>query len=294
MTISAEIIRDSIAHNGSRITTMALVMPRIILPEFNTHRVFSRNSQSSRAVSVIKIIEELDLHPFIPSAFNKNNKTMQGGEAMSVDEQELVEAVWLKARDNAILSAQDMIRLGVAKQYANRILEPFSWTRTLVTSTTWSNFFALRLHKDAQPEIQELALRMYEAMQASKPATLDYGEWHLPYINDEDIAEQRSKYSYDALESKEYLDCWEPLIKRSVARCARVSYLNNFKKVPTEAEDFILYERLVGGEQKHSSPAEHCATPSPEINNRHANFTGWLQYRKFISGENITEFKGIL
>ena len=44
-------------------------MPRIILAEFNTHRLFSRNSASSRAIPFKKMVQSVLENPFIPIAW---------------------------------------------------------------------------------------------------------------------------------------------------------------------------------------------------------------------------------
>ena len=44
--ISAKIIADSISPQNERLITMELVFPRIILSEFNKHRMLSSNTSS--------------------------------------------------------------------------------------------------------------------------------------------------------------------------------------------------------------------------------------------------------
>jgi hypothetical protein len=56
MTHSTKILADSISPDGVRLTTLEVVMPRIVLAEFNTHRMLSRNSASSRAIPIEKMI----------------------------------------------------------------------------------------------------------------------------------------------------------------------------------------------------------------------------------------------
>ena len=48
----ANVVADSVSEDGYRLTTMVVNMPRIILAEFNTPRVFSRNSASTRAIPI--------------------------------------------------------------------------------------------------------------------------------------------------------------------------------------------------------------------------------------------------
>jgi hypothetical protein len=178
--------------------------------------------------------------------------------------------------------------LGLHKQWANRGLEPYLYVHGVVTATEWANFFALRRHADAQPEMKVLADLMWEAQQASVPRVLALGEWHLPYVTDEDSGPHRGRPDGMFLPDT-------ALIKLSVARCARVSYLTQDGRKPTIEEDLKLYDRLVGSVPIHASPAEHQAAPDQrggEENrwlwpSQHGNFNGWRQYRKTLPGENI-------
>lgn len=161
--ISAEIVADSKAPTGERITTYKLVMPRFILAEFNTHRLFSRNSASSRAIPLKKMIQQVKKTPFIPMAFQKDHSGMQGVEYITdEDALEAVKYLWLEGR-NVMIRVAESLNAGenssgktdnkVTKQLCNRLLEPFLYHTVLVTATEWSNFFALRnpdyvLHDD--------------------------------------------------------------------------------------------------------------------------------------------------
>ena len=143
--ISAEVIADSLNQFGERITTMKLVFPRIILAEFNTHRMFNRNSASSRAIPFHKMVKMVQEQPFIPIAWQKEHKGMQGIEYFT-DEKDIyrVEQVWRDARRRAIDVAKDLHSSKVTKQLCNRLLEPFMYHTVLVTATEWENFFELR------------------------------------------------------------------------------------------------------------------------------------------------------
>lgn len=310
MTITAQIIADSISPDGIRLTTMQLRYPRFIHAEFMTHRVFSRNASSSRAIPVTKMIEDLRRDPAMPVYWGSNKPGMQAGEELSDDDtdpqwrglsaKEGAKALWATAMENSIASVEELIKLGLHKQIANRILEPWAHINVVVTATDWANFFALRRHPDAQPEIKALADTMHLAMDYSKPTLLNPGNWHLPYIQAKD---------YEALSIhpktlwQDEPDSIEILRKVSVARCARVSYLTHDGRQTSIEEDLALYERLVGSQPQHASPAEHQATPDiktepqddcylceewkrPEL---HGNFRGWVQYRKTLSGENISD-----
>lgn len=264
--IEAKIIADSTAYNGSRLTTMQLTYPRFIHSEFMTHRVFSRNASSSRAIPVAKMLEMIKEEPAMPLHWGKNIPGMQANE--EVDNIEGMKGLWLEAARQACSIAKVMTDSGLHKQVANRILEPFQHIHVVVTATEWDNFFMLRDHKDAQPEIQALARSMNIAMDMSHPKTLMLGEWHLPYVTDDEVLEYKEKGQFNNLQ------------KMSAARCARVSYMKHDGQKPSLEDDLKLYERLVISEPPHMSPIEHQATPSLDRDYWSGNFKGWIQYRK--------------
>lgn len=309
--ISAQIVADSVATNsGIRITTMALVYPKYAHGELMTHRVFSRNARSSRAVPVAKILQEVQNHPVEPIIWLKNKPGMQGGDPMSREEAQAACNVWRKlasdvAQGCEILGSSNGYNLH--KQWANRPLEAFSNIFTLVTSTYWKNFYGLRRHKDAQPEMKALADAMYEAHKNSVPALVEPGEWHLPYI-DESAIEAVRNFAYDN-DNKLWMSSSESGIQKlvlrvSVARCARVSYRTFENKTPTVEEDLTLFNRLVGSQPLHASPCEHQATPDtggprwPNVGKPEnwdssddwGNFFGWRQFRKMLKGEDGADF----
>ena len=281
--IKVEIIRDSIAPSRVRLTTFVLTYPRFIHSEFMTHRVFSRNASSSRATPVKKQIRMVLSNPAMPIAFGANRAGMQAGETFGFLKQFLCRAVWRGACYTAVLFATLMEKLNIHKQYANRILEPFSHISVVCTATDFANFFGLRYHKDAQPEIQELAKQMYLLYRSNKPDELRVGEWHLPFVDELETAQGH----LEAIDN-----IWSVLIKKSVARCARVSYLTHEGKTPPLKEDLNLYKRLLGSQPIHASPAEHQAMALSDFNIKSGNFRGWLQYRKTLENENIENFTG--
>lgn len=142
--IQAKIVADSKNEFGNRITTMVITMPRFILAEFNTHRMFSRNSASSRAIPFEKMVKSVEENPFIPIAWQKDHKGMQGTEYMSELESKKAEYIWISAKENVIEWAKDLSKNGLTKQLVNRLLEPFMWHTVIITATEWENFFALR------------------------------------------------------------------------------------------------------------------------------------------------------
>ena len=292
MTIEAKIIKDSISIKDQiRVTTFILKYPRFIHAEFMTHRDFSRNASSSRAIPVKRQIELVLEDPAVPIAFTKNQRGMQGGEILSQKASQSATHHWLAAMQYAVDSATMLEKLEVHKQYANRILEPFSLISVVVTATRWSNFFALRHHSAAQPEIRELARQMWEIYSSSTPETILMGEWHLPFVSKEEKLEYFATLGNGVVGSSNKKH-WLPLIKRSVARCARVSYLNHDGTNPSIEQDEKLYERLLGSAPIHASPAEHQATPASSKRVKSGNFHGWIQFRKTLKNECVTEFKG--
>jgi hypothetical protein len=260
MNITADIIADSISEHGVRLTTFSLTYPRIIHGEVMTHRVFSRNAMSSRAIPVSKLISEVWNDPFIPMVWGSNKPGMQAGAEVTGARRALAKFTWVAASKAACVFAWGLSKLGLHKQIGNRILEPFQWMRTVVTATEWDNFFELRAHPDAEPHFQGLAKHMQFAMDISIVRELRLGQWHLPYVD-----------------SVAMLDC-----KISAARCARVSYLTHEGRTPSVEADLALYERLAGSDPKHLSPLEHQATPALSADTRSGNLTGWIQFRQII------------
>lgn len=280
MAYAAKIVLDSISEAGDRLTTMEVTFPRMVLAEFNTHRMFSRNSASSRAIPVEKQLVRIKEDPFIPAHWGKNQSGMQANEELDVSSIDLAKTEWLLARDMAVMQVENLLRIGLHKQITNRLLEPFMWHTVIVTATEWSNFFALRANPDAQPEIRVIAEMMKELYETSQPLLLKEGEWHLPYIQPE--------------ERDGVFELSEEARKVSAARCARVSYLTHDGKRDLSA-DLTLYERLVSG--GHMSPLEHVATPvikwsydppqlGPVRGDFYGNFRGWRQLRKLTPGEH--------
>lgn len=303
MAYECRIERDSINQWGNRLTTFVIQFPRIVLAEFNTHRMLSRNSASSRAIPVEKQIEKVEKDLFYPIHWGKNQKGMQAEEELSGHELEWSKKDWRQASDSAVSWAKTLLNRGVHKQITNRLLEPFMWHTAVVTATEWSNFFNLRDHKAAQPEIRQIAHMMNEVYKTSQPTLLSPGYWHLPFIDPITYAEVCSEKTWTATSA---------LSKISAARCGRVSYLTHDGKRDYSA-DLAMYDRLV--EPGHMSPLEHPARPMTESEHElfsqqavswngsgwdhefayHGvhrkthflgNFQGWVQLRKLITGEH--------
>jgi hypothetical protein len=179
--ISASIVADSINEHGCRLTTFIVTFPRFILAEFNTHRMLSRNSASSRARPFKVMLKDVMEDPFVPIRWMSAHKGMQGDSFLDGAEAEAAKVKWLAARDAAVAAAIELDKLQVTKQFVNRLLEPFLWHQVIVTATDFENFFALRAHPDAELHINLLGQRMLEAYNASTPQRLSPGEWHVPF-----------------------------------------------------------------------------------------------------------------
>ncbi|MBH1972698.1 FAD-dependent thymidylate synthase [Candidatus Saccharibacteria bacterium] len=270
---SAKIIADSVSRHGQRLTTMEVVFPRMVLAEFNTHRVFSRNSASSRAIPVEKQLRKIKEQPFVPEYWGANQSGMQAEAELIAEAKDAALDEWLAARDSAVAHVEKLLAIGLHKQLANRILEPFMWHTVIVTATEWSNYFALRANEMAQPEIRKVSELMQAAYEASTPKQLSDDEWHLPLIQAEE---------YDGVFEKS-----DDARKISAARCARVSYLTHEGKRDLSA-DIVLYDRLTSG--GHMSPLEHVARPltKDELSEGEfrGNFRGWMQLRKLVPNED--------
>lgn len=276
----AKIIADSISPGGVRLTTMEVRFHRFVLAEFNTHRVFSRNSASSRAIPVQKQIDRILMDLARPVSWPAEQKGMQGGEELPEADREVAETVWAIASRSAIETAQRLTRRGLHKSVTNRPLEPFMWHTVVVTATAWENFFDLRLDPDAQPEIRVAAEAMKKAYDESTPTPLGDGDWHLPYITDED----RAQVGYKTADEKYQANAIGALVAVSAARCARTSYLTQDGKQDMD-EDLRLYDRLVtdrveASKGVHWSPLEHVATPWPQNRQEGALYFPHLPYRE--------------
>lgn len=244
--ISAKIVGDSISQ-GKRITTFELEYPRFIHSELMTHRVFSRNAMSSRAVPIEKMIEQVAKQPAMPVHWGKNQAGMQAKHELEGMELIGVKSSWKLAAEEASNFAASMDFLGAHKQVVNRILEPFQTMKTVLTSTEFENFYWLRNHEDAQPEIKKLAEEMLKAHGESKPISLIPGEWHLPYYGENGAL--FGSFSDEELENAKAI---------SASCCAQVSY----RKLDDSLEKALnVYKRLVESEPVHASPFEHQATP---------------------------------
>lgn len=257
MPYSVKILLDSINPNDNRLTTFELTYPRFIHSELLTHRVFSRNAASSRAIPIQKVVESIENNPAEPLFWGKNQKGMQASEEINDDHKAVAKSAWNSAKNHAIHMAKTLSECGVHKQITNRILEPFQHITVILSGTEFDNFFKLRCHEDAQPEFKALADEMRHQYLTNTPNEALWGQWHLPLVeHDQDI---------------------ELLKKISVARCARISYMRHGETSSLQ-QDLDLHDRLlVSG---HMSPFEHQAFACQDVSK--GNFEGWTQYRHMV------------
>jgi thymidylate synthase ThyX len=302
--IVARIVADSVSETGKRITTFELEYHRFIHSEIMTHRLFSRNAMSSRAVPVKKMIEQVRNNPATPIHWGANQQGMQAENEcttlVKIDEQSshAAKVAWMVSAHKAADMAERFADAGYHKQIVNRLLEPFQMMKTVLTSTEFDNFFWLRCHKDAQPEIKELADCMYKAMQESEPEALTNGEWHTPYVQHKRDGDGELRYFTEGCDLG---NDPETALRVSASCCAQVSYRvldNSLEKA------LDIYDKLVKSKPVHASPFEHQATPvSNDIDGLYwddwnstegvthqdssgnlwsANFKGWIQHRQLI------------
>jgi len=311
--ISATIIAHSkSAVDGKEIITYELEYHRYIHSESMTHRTFSRNAASSRAIPVSKMIDLVRTSPATPIHWGKNQAGMQADKEIENVKSSGIEKWWKDCAIQSCNEAHEMItNLGIHKQITNRLLEPFQMIKVVVTATEWDNFFWLRFHKAAQPEIQELARCMLVAKKRSVAEVLQVGEWHTPYV-DHWRDEDGLKYILEDEDGQGFFCNTQGALKVSASCCAQVSYRKTDDSL--EKADKV-WQMLTTDERIHSSPTEHQATPIKKMDNscgmdldawsipegvthvdvKHGNlwsnnFCGWIQHRALIANNNCTSF----
>lgn len=301
--ITARIVADSISPSGQRITTVETEFHRWILAEFNTHRQLSKNASSSRAIPVERVMSMVHDDPAEPVQWGSNNAGMQSNGELSTANVEGARVLWRLAARTMHGIVGGLQVFGLHKQWANRLIENFTFVKHVSTATEWANFFHLRRDLAAQPEIRELADRIYEAMQRSQPVLLQPGDWHMPYYDDGVWIKGESEHSLD------------DALKISTSCCAQVSYRRHDDSLE-KAES--LFSRLMGGRIKHASPTEHQATPMEtpfytdhlvlgaafpfgdwangvthldrSLHFWSGNFKGWVQHRQLITGHDCKHY----
>ena len=319
--IKAIVVADSINQQGDRLTSLLITFPRILLSEVNTHRMLSKNTSSSRAIPFHKMVESVKNDPFIPIAWQKHHKGMQGNEYFK-NPVNLIED-WIKARDSAIFISKDLHDgSGVTKQLCNRLLEPFMWTTMLITGSKegWENFFNLRcpqykIHQgtykskkealqhglsngelknwsdldwlqnnegQAEIHIMMLSEAIYDAVNESNPTQILPTMWHVPFRGK--INELYPEVDNDS----------EDIVKISVAMAARTSYTVVGDEKEVDYRKMIeLHDKLVAYDPPHSSPMEHCCicvTDEDYNKSFKGEEKGWFRnYKGFKSYRQIIE-----
>ena len=264
--ITAKVVCDSVSEQGVRLTTFEIEYPRFIHGELMTHRMLSKNSSSSRAIPIQKMLDQIESNMAIPVYWGKNKSGMQAVEEVSKFDEAKAVLNWERSYNCVKERVENMVEIGLHKQVPNRLTEPFQMMKVVITGTDFGNFFNLRIHPDAQPEICMLAYKMYKAMQESKPVELKAGEWHLPFV-DKLLDENLNLISYGVShEDDTYGTMHSPVtleqaIKLSAASCASVSYRT--EGMTLEKADKV-FDMLIKAEVIHASPFEHLATPIVE------------------------------
>lgn len=294
MTIRAEVVAHSVSPCGVEIATLQLLYPLEIHREFMTHRDFSRNASSTRAIPWPRYRDWVLSDPYVPIYWGSNQKGMQSGDPISEVDESICRGVWLSALQAAAATGDQLFSMGPHKQIVNQLLSPWAHINVVVTATRWENFFRQRLDKAAKPEMQALAKAMAIAIQDSVPILRgtdtrnprSQKDWHLPYVT----LEERRSYPVTVLK------------QISAARCARVSYVTREGKAPDVTSDLALFDRLVGGNVMHASPLEHQAVTHWAVSAdvRSGNLHGWIQHRKeyeefmklpsFILADRLAEY----
>lgn len=309
--ITAKIICDSISEQGVRLTTFEVEAPRIILAEINTHNAISKNCSSTRAITLSKAIGQVEQNGFTPLYWGKKKTGMSATEEIEL--KEIAKSILLRAKDSAIASVKMLDEsCELHKQISGRLLEPFQMVKQVLTATDLDNFFNLRIHPTAQPEILMLAYKMYKALQESVPFELKSGEWHLPYIVTTRDNEGKIMY-VDSLKETHYIEySLEQARRISSSCCAQTSYRKTDDSL-TKADD--VFDKLVKADVLHSSPMEHQATPVKQscyitgVNELHpetweegithmnkqgelcsGNLRGFIQYRHLLPNNTNWKF----
>jgi len=269
------VICDSTSSlTGSRATTLLCRVPRFILPELNTHRVFSRNVASSRAKRFSTLVKDT---VFNPKLWIENHKGMQGSELLPTWKGWIADLLWSSSKWSAVVHGYLLDKLGVSKQFSNRTVEPYCYIDYLVSSTEWDNFLYQRNDNAAQFEIQVVARKIKQALEENKPVLLKQGEWHLPFITERD---------------RNGLSVFKQ-IQVSVARCARTSYStpkNNLGMKDIYDKDIALYDTLVNSKPPHLSPTEHqLLCEWSNVATSRSNIQGFTQFRKILESVQFSQ-----
>lgn len=286
---SAKVIADSV-FNGTRIITLEVEMHRFILAENNTHKRQSRNVQSSRAIPVLRQLEQISNDPAMPVFYGKNESGMVANEELSPEEIEDCKRIILWMRDCCVMGVKQLHSIGLAKQTANRYVEPWMWTKGVVTATesAWNAMFKLRCHYAAQPEIRVLFEEIQRAIDESKPTALREGEWHLPYIHivQDFYAPEHTEY-YESRELSTRYNVRDA-VKISASCIAQVSYRRLDDSLEKAENIYGMLNLPEGGvypdDPPHFSPTEHIAIAAKGFKHLSGNLDtdNFVQYRRLL------------
>lgn len=305
------------ADGGPDILTFRLRYPRLVLAELNTHGQLNRVTESSRAIPVKLRVSQVRTAPYVPLGWGKNRPGMSS--AQEIDGGNDADWAWLAAAEFAADTSERIAAMELHKQEANRVTEPFVFCESMVTATRWDNFFALRCHDTAYPAFRFMARAMYLIacgdVPSDPPKVLDYGRWHLPFIDEDDYgpaAAHAATYGVPAYARNFFADPAEwHLARWSAARVCRVSgKLLDRPVKPTPADDDKTWAVLVGDrehpadaarghvrvpgswsdELPHMSVTQHQATPghktmlaaNPRLG---SNVSPWIRLRNVLPNE---------
>lgn len=288
---ACRVVADSAyMHNGVlyRLTTMVVKLPRIVLAELNTHRVFSRNSASSRAIPTRKQLRALVRAAFVPSSFGTAVGGMNAGPALEGELLETAIAVWGDALYSQMWYA---LCLTTSPDYVER-----EWEQWVLEENDDFGAFvmdvAARIEDKTNPIHNEQLLwttkgltnRLLEPFMMHE-VIITSTEWEnfFNLRTDENAQEEirtaavMMKEAYDSSvpevlsEGEWHLPFIQPeekewakqnpelAVKAVTARCARVSYLTHDTGKLDLNADYRLADSL--GENGHRSPFEHAGEP---------------------------------
>lgn len=291
MAISAKVLADS-SFRDTRLITLEVELHRFILSENNTHKAQSRNIQSSRAIPVLRQLEQIADNPAMPVEYRYNASGMVAGELLSKEDEEKAKDVILWMRDCCLKGVKELHEIGLAKQWSNRYVEPWMFTKGVVTATeeAWEAMFKLRVHYAAQPEIRELFKAIQKAIEGSKTNILKAGDIHLPYFG--------KSGRFGSWEDEVGLSK-QDAVAISLSCIAQVSYRkldDTLEKAKHVVEMLNLPKDGVFPEDpSHLSPTEHIAiaaeVPSKDLSgNFHSK--DFVQYRKLLELGIENEYMG--
>lgn len=302
--MKAEVLSHSISDVGVELITWTVECPRFIWAEMLTHGRLGKNASSSRAIPNKRLTQDILDNTAMPVYWGSNKSGMQAGEEIDNPVQDPItgemlprEEAWKRAASYGVAWARAFHEAGYHKQLSNRLCENLGHIRAVISATEVDNFFNLRCHPDAQPEINKLACMMRRTMRNSVPKALAVGEWHLPYVSKEDkealakrVVAHPSTQGLSVTAIAEVANGLARLV--SAARCARVSYKTFHGNTSTLEEDLKLCRQLALSVPGHWSPFQHQGTPDVLVNGKwehpelFGNFVGMKRSRELFEADH--------